>query len=141
MEIYKILPATMLAAGLALSAGAGIAQTSQDKAVSMDRDARANGPTADNQKNNKQDLMLVQKIRRSITSDKSLSTAAHNVKVIVQNGQITLRGPVRSEEEKRSVETKATEVAGAGKVTNEITIASTVKSEKHAQKEASKTAH
>jgi len=54
--------------------------------------------------------------------DKSLSTYAHNVKVIAQNGKVTLKGPVRSEEEKKSVEQKATEAAGAGNVTNEITV-------------------
>jgi osmotically-inducible protein OsmY len=55
--------------------------------------------------------------------DKSLSTYAHNVKVVSQGGQVTLKGPVRSEDEKRSVEAKATEIAGAGHVINEITVA------------------
>lgn len=115
-------------------------QTGQEKAVSTERNAKANGPTADDQKNS-EDRLTTQKIRRSITADKSLSTAAHNVKIVVLGGQVTLRGAVRSEEEKRSVETKAAEVAGANKVTNEITVAPTIKSEKQAQKEASKTQH
>lgn len=55
--------------------------------------------------------------------DKSLSTYAHNVKIISQDGQVTLKGPVRTEEEKKSVEAKAVEVAGAGRVINQITIA------------------
>jgi osmotically-inducible protein OsmY len=54
--------------------------------------------------------------------DKSLSTYAHNVKIVSQQGKVTLKGPVRSEEEKKIVEQKAAEVAGAGNVTNEITI-------------------
>jgi osmotically-inducible protein OsmY len=54
--------------------------------------------------------------------DKSLSTYAHNVKIITQNGQVTLKGPVRSEEEKKTVEAKATEVAGQNKVTSELNI-------------------
>jgi hyperosmotically inducible periplasmic protein len=44
------------------------------------------------------------------------------VKVITQNGQVTLKGPVRSGEEKRAVEAKAAEVAGEGKVTSELTV-------------------
>jgi osmotically-inducible protein OsmY len=48
---------------------------------------------------------------------------AHNVKVVAQGGQVTLKGPVRSEHEKKSVEAKATKIAGAGHVTNEITVA------------------
>ena len=56
--------------------------------------------------------------------DKSLSTYAHNIKVIVQNGQVTLKGPVRSEDEKKAIEAKATEVAGENKVTSELNIKS-----------------
>ena len=55
--------------------------------------------------------------------DKTLSTYAHNVKIVTQNGQVTLKGPVRTEDEKKTVEAKATEVAGAGHVTNQISIA------------------
>jgi len=54
--------------------------------------------------------------------DKSLSTYAHNVKIISQHGKVTLKGPVRSDEEKKSIEDKATEVAGAGNVTNQLTV-------------------
>jgi len=54
--------------------------------------------------------------------DKSLSTYAHNVKVVVQNGQATLKGPVPSEEEKKAIEAKANEVAGEGKVTSKLEV-------------------
>ena len=49
--------------------------------------------------------------------------AAHNIKIISQDGEVTLKGPVRSEDEKRVVEAKATKVAGAGHVTNEMSVA------------------
>jgi hyperosmotically inducible periplasmic protein len=55
--------------------------------------------------------------------DKSLSTDAHNVKIIASDGKVTLKGPVESEEEKKAVENKATQVAGAENVTSEITVA------------------
>jgi osmotically-inducible protein OsmY len=64
----------------------------------------------------------MRKIRRALMEDKSLSTYAHNVKVISQNGKVTLKGPVRSEEEKSTVESKANEIAGSGNVTSEITV-------------------
>lgn len=54
--------------------------------------------------------------------DKSLSTYAHNVKIVTQGGQVTLKGPVRSEHEKKAIEAKAAEVAGDGKVTSELNI-------------------
>lgn len=61
-------------------------------------------------------------IRRSIVQDKSLSTYAHNVKIISQNGMVTLKGPVRSEEEKAAVESKAAEIAGKDKVTSQLEV-------------------
>jgi osmotically-inducible protein OsmY len=79
-------------------------------------------PTADQAKNNASDRDIMQNIRKAIVGDSSLSTYAHNVKVISKHGKVTLKGPVRSEEEKKTIETKAVEVAGAGNVTNELTV-------------------
>jgi hyperosmotically inducible protein len=80
-------------------------------------------PTADQQKMNPADRAITQKIRKSIHDDKNLSTYAHNIKVITQDGKVTLRGPVRSEDEKSSVEAKAVAVAGPENVTNQLEIA------------------
>ena len=87
-----------------------------------ERDRNKNEPTADQQKENRSDRDITQQIRQAIMKDKSLSTYAHNVKIITQNGQVTLKGPVRSEDEKKTVEAKATEVAGEDKVTSELDI-------------------
>jgi hyperosmotically inducible protein len=54
--------------------------------------------------------------------DKSLSSHAHNIKIITQNGQVTLAGPVRSEEEKKTIEDAAAGVAGAGNVRNQLQV-------------------
>ena len=86
------------------------------------RDRNSNEPTADQQKNNRSDREITRQIRQSIMKDKSLSTYAHNVKIISQNGMVTLRGPVRSEEEKKTIEAKANQVAGEGKVASELDI-------------------
>ena len=87
-------------------------------------------PTADNQKQNKTDLEITQQIRKLVTNDKALSTYAKNVKIITQNGNVTLSGPVRSEAEKKSVEAKATQIAGDTHVKNEIQIAAEEPSKK-----------
>jgi hyperosmotically inducible protein len=79
--------------------------------------------TADQQKQNRADIETTQKIRQSLTKDKALSTYAKNIKVVTQNGNVTLSGPVRTEEEKTLVEKKATEVAGTGHVKSELLIA------------------
>ena len=119
----QILCAVAVAAvlmGLTLSA---MSQTPADNPKVNTRDRAKSAVTADQQKENGTDRELTQKIRRALMQDKSLSTYAHNVKVIAQHGQITLKGPVRSDDEKRTVEAKATELAGVGNVTNQITVA------------------
>jgi hyperosmotically inducible protein len=80
------------------------------------------GPTADQQKMNPSDRAVTQKIRKAIHEDQSLSTYAHNIKVITQDGKVTLRGPVRSEEEKSNLEAKAVSVAGQENVTNQLDV-------------------
>jgi hyperosmotically inducible periplasmic protein len=86
------------------------------------RDQNVNEPTADQQKDNRSDRDITQQIRKAIMNDKSLSTYAHNVKIVTQNGQVTLKGPVRSDEEKRTVEAKAAEVAGDNNVISKLDI-------------------
>jgi osmotically-inducible protein OsmY len=106
-----------MVAGALLTAGAAFlpAQDTNPKTDSTK-------PTADQQKNNKADQKTTQMIRKAIQADKSLSTSAHNVKVITQNGSVTLKGSVRSEDEKKSIQDKATSVAGASNVTNDLTV-------------------
>jgi len=72
---------------------------------------------------NSSDRAITQKIRKVIEEDKSLSTYAHNIKIITQDGKVTLRGPVRSEDEKNNIQAKAVAVAGEGNVTNQLEIA------------------
>ena len=98
-------------------------QVPADNTKVNQRDRNQSEPTADQQKENSTDRELARKIRRAVVNDKSLSTDAHNVKIIAQNGSVTLKGAVKSDEEKQAIESKATEVAGAGKVTNELQVA------------------
>jgi len=113
-----------------MAIGAAAQTTPPDNTKANQRDRASGAPTADQGKNNLTDRDLAQKIRKSIVDDSSLSTYAHNVKVIAQNGKVTLKGPVRSDQEKQTIEQKATDIAGAGNVTDELTIkpASTGKS-------------
>jgi hyperosmotically inducible protein len=96
--------------------------TPQDNTKMNKRDRDKSEPTADQQKENRSDRDLAKSVRKAITDDKSLSSYAHNVKVIAQNGTVILKGPVRSEEEKKAIESKAAEVAGASNITSEITV-------------------
>ena len=80
------------------------------------------GPTADQQKMNPADRAITQKIRKAIVNDSSLSTYAHNIKIITQDGKVTLRGPVRSGDERSNVEAKAAGIAGQDNVTDQLEI-------------------
>ena len=102
--------------------GAQDASPATDNTKVNQRDRSTSEPTADQQKNAKADRELSRKVREALTQDKSLSTYAHNVKIIARNGMVTLKGPVRSEEEKKAIETKATEIAGDNKVTSNLDV-------------------
>jgi len=99
-------------------AQAGTAQTAPDNSNQNKNHAE----TADNQTNAKSDRATTQKIRKAIMADKSLSTYAHNVKIITTDGAVTLKGPVQSEDEKQKVATEAASVVSPDKVTNELTV-------------------
>ena len=81
-----------------------------------------NAMTADEQGQSAADIDMTRKIRRAIIEDDSLSTYAKNIKIITKDGVVTLRGPVRSEQEKSIIEAKAAAVAGSGKIKNEIEV-------------------
>jgi hyperosmotically inducible periplasmic protein len=87
------------------------------------RDRDENAKTADQQSNSKADLEITRKIRRALVEDKSLSTSAHNVKIVTVDRVVTLRGPVVSAKEKASVAAKAEKVAGVSKVENQLEVA------------------
>ena len=116
-----LLAITLAVSSIALPAVLGAQAPDNTKINKNDRDAGQ--PTADQQKENRSDREMAKKIRQSIMADKSLSSYAHNVKIISQNGTVTLKGPVKSDDEKTSVMSKAVAVAGsADKVTDQITV-------------------
>jgi len=94
-----------------------------DNTKTNKRDRSKSALTADQQKMNSADTELARKVRKSVVADKTLSTYAHNVKIIARDGTVTLRGPVRDLAEKDSVATKANAIAGVTNVTNELEIA------------------
>lgn len=128
MRLKSLCAAGALALGISLAGGGSAALAQEKSAPAPDntkvnkRDRNKSAETADRATNNVNDRDIMQKIRKSIMDDKSLSTYAHNVKIVSRQGKVTLKGPVRSEEEKRTVAQKAAEVAGAGNVVDELTI-------------------
>jgi hyperosmotically inducible protein len=78
--------------------------------------------TAEKQSNSKDDLALTQHIRQVVMKDGSLSMNGKNVKIIAREGQVSLKGPVDSQQEKDSIAAKAGEIAGKGKVDNQLEV-------------------
>jgi hyperosmotically inducible protein len=110
---------------LALTLLMPCASFGQDQQTTPDNSAnnKTHDQTADQQSSATSDRMLTKKIRQALIADKSLSTSGHNVKIITQNGVVTLKGPVHSEEEKQTIASKAEDIAGGpDKVTNQLSI-------------------
>jgi hyperosmotically inducible periplasmic protein len=106
----------------------GIAQTTppapdNSKANASSMNSTSTMGTADAQKNDAADMAITQNIRKSVMADKSLSTYAHNVKIVTVNGAVTLNGVVRDTREKGIIEMKAQEIAGKTNVTDALSIA------------------
>jgi hyperosmotically inducible protein len=130
MTLYKKLGTEALLLGSCLLLGASMpakVMSHQDPQQTAPDNSKANqntnAPTADQQKMNPADRDLTKKIRMALHDDQSLSMYAHNIKIISQDGKVTLRGPVRSEDEKAAIEAKAVSIAGDGNVTNHLHVA------------------
>ena len=119
-RINALLASFVLTAGLSVAFGQQPDNTNQQP--DNTKVNKQPQPTADQAKNNKSDVKLAAQVRRAILKDKSLSTYAHNIKIVARDGKVTLRGPVKSDADKSAVEQKANEVAGAGNVTSELTV-------------------
>jgi osmotically-inducible protein OsmY len=86
------------------------------------QDRKTTAKTADKQSNAASDVDTTRRIRQAIVADKTLSTNAHNVKIITRAGKVTLKGPVRNDTEKHAVEAKAAEIAGTNNLTSQISV-------------------
>ncbi len=98
-----------------------------DNSQKNDRDKYLHEYTAQEQGKSKEDNDLTRRIRLEIVKDKNLSIYAKNIKVITMNGQVTLKGPVRSSEEVRTIMLKAQTIAGTSSVLNQMEIAPKIK--------------
>jgi hyperosmotically inducible protein len=102
----------------------GVAQenTAADNTAKNQRDRSGETLTSGDQSNSQEEINLTAAIRRAIVSDKSLSATAKNVKIITTNGMVTLRGPVKTDAEKATVEKLAQSAAGGAKIDNQLEV-------------------
>lgn len=97
--------------------------TAPDNSAINVRDRASNAVTADQQSQTGGDVKLTQRIRKAIMKDHSLSMMAKNVKIVSINGEVTLRGPVKTDKERARISSKAQAIAGVNKVDNQLEIA------------------
>ncbi len=85
------------------------------------RDRHSLDKTPLDQNENKTDINITAEIRKQVV-DTEMSVDAQNVKIITQDGMVTLRGPVATEQEKQQIDAMAKSVAGADKVDNQLEV-------------------
>jgi hyperosmotically inducible protein len=89
------------------------------------RDKDGNAPTPMNQGESQGDLAITQHVRKTVTDNDALSTNAHNVKIVTQNGVVTLRGPVNSATEKATIVAAAQRAPGVTRVDDQLEVKAT----------------
>ena len=121
IALTLILSSTLLGLGTVTMAQGSPPAAPDNSAVNA-RDRAPGAMTAGQQSNAKSDVEITPEIRRAVVKDHSLSMLAHNVKIASANGNVTLRGPVKTEEEKTAIASKAQAIAGAGKVDDQLEV-------------------
>jgi hyperosmotically inducible periplasmic protein len=99
------------------------ANTRKDNTAVNERDRSDAAKTPEDQGQNSPDVKMTADIRQKIVNHSGMSVNARNVKIITENGKVTLRGPVKSQDEKDQIEKFAKESAGEDKVDNQLEIA------------------
>jgi len=121
IALTLVLSSVLLGLGTVTMAQESGSVAPDNSAVNV-RDRDPGAMTAGEQSNSKSDVELTREIRRAVVKDHSLSMLAHNVKIVTANGSVTLRGPVKTEEEKTAIASKAQQIAGADKVDNQLEV-------------------
>lgn len=94
----------------------------KDNTAVNKRDSDDSTKTPIDQNESSADVKTTAEIRKKVVAESTFSTNAQNVKIITENGVVTLRGPVASEEERASIEKMAKDVAGTSNVENQLEI-------------------
>jgi osmotically-inducible protein OsmY len=91
-------------------------KTKPDNTAINERDRSRETQTSGDQSNSSADLKTTQAIRQALMKDSELSTTAKNIKIITNNGQVTLRGPVKNAQEKAKIDKLARSATGGAKI-------------------------
>ena len=115
---HRTFMRSMLFGGLlTLGAGAASAQTPPSPPPAQPPAPAVAEPAAT------PDEAIAAKIRKAIKDDKAITIYADSVRMMVSGGMVTLKGPVRSEAEKKAIGAKADAIAGEANVMNNLFVA------------------
>jgi hyperosmotically inducible protein len=117
-----IILALACLSAFSLAALAGDEKAKPDNTATNERDRSGETKTSGDQSNSSADLKTTQAIRQALMKDGELSTAAKNIKVITANGHVTLRGPVKTAQEKAKIDQLAKSAAGGAQIDNQLDV-------------------
>jgi hyperosmotically inducible periplasmic protein len=118
----EIILALACLSAFSLAAVAGDEKTKPDNTTTNERDRSGETKTSGDQSNSSADLKITQAIRQALMKDRELSMTAKNIKVITANGQVTLRGPVKSVQEKTKIDQIAKSAAGGAQIDDQLDV-------------------
>lgn len=107
---------------VSLAATAANEKTNPDNTAMNKRDRSGETQTSGDQSNTSADLKITQAIRQALMKDSGLSATAKNIKIITNNGHVTLRGPVNNSQEKAKIAHLAKSAAGSAKIDDQLDI-------------------
>jgi hyperosmotically inducible protein len=94
-----------------------------DNTKRNERDQGTEALTPGDQGTSEGDRTITQKVRQGVVKSSSLSMTGKNVKIITVDGVVTLRGPVKTDQEKTDIAALAQAVDGVKRVDNQLEIA------------------
>ena len=118
----EIILALACLSAFSLAALAGNEKAEPDNTAINERDRSGETKTSGDQANSSADLKTTQAIRQALMKDEELSMTAKNIKVITANGHVTLRGPVKTAQEKAKIDQLAKSAAGGAKIDNQLDV-------------------
>jgi hyperosmotically inducible protein len=117
-----IILALACLSAFSLAALAGDEKAKPDNTATNERDRSGETQTSGDQSNSPADLKITQAIRQALMKDSELSMTAKNIKIITANGQVTLRGPVKTAQEKAKIDQLAKSAAGGAQIDDQLDV-------------------
>jgi osmotically-inducible protein OsmY len=112
---------TIILAGIALIGALGC---DYDRRTATTPTTSSPSVTSERPAMNESDRILAEKVQDALRRDAEVSSAAQGVQVYAKDGEVILQGAVGTQQDKAALESKAQQVAGVTRVSNQLTVTS-----------------